>query len=136
MSWLNRLRGRKAEPSAEVQAALDQLATWLATPTVGYEKRVGKVMEDLAKAWGVPVREESAKGVVRFFTERLTQLQTGTTSLSLEVDHDTAWWDTPSGHVFSLQARFDRQEVEDQLLSGRMYQVGRIGANRYIVVGR
>ncbi len=136
MGWLNRLRGRKAEPSVEVQAVLDQLTAWLATPTVGYEKRVGKVMEELAKAWGVPVREESAKGVVRFFTERLAQLQAGTTGLILEADHDTAWWDTPSGYVFSLQARFDRQEVEDQLLSGRMYQVGRIGANRYIIVGR
>ncbi len=136
MSWLNRLRGRRIEPSIEVQVVLGQLTAWLDTPTVGYEKRVGKVMEDLAKAWGVPIREESAKGVVRFFTERLGQLQAGTNGLVLEVDHDTAWWDTPSGHVFSVQARFDRQEVGDQLLSGRMYQVGRIGANRYIVVGR
>lgn len=136
MSWLTRFMGRKIEPAPDVQVVLDQLAAWLATPTVGYEKKVGKVMEELAKAWGVPVREESAKGVVRFFTERLTQLQVGTNGLVLEVDHDTGWWDTPAGHVFSLHARFHRQEVGDQLLSGRLYQVGRIGANRYIIVGR
>lgn len=136
MSFLNRLFGRRVEPNADVQSVLAVLEAWLATPTVGYEKRVGEVMEQLAKAWGVPVREESARGVVRFFTNRLVTLQTTTTGLILETDHDTPWWDTPAGHVFSLQVRFDRQVVGDQLISGRVYQIGRIGANRYLVVGR
>ena len=136
MSWLDRLFGRRAEPTPQVQAALAELAAWLETPTTGYEKKVAQVMEELAKAWRVPVREESARGVAAFFEDRLLKLQTTTTGLTIEVDRETDWWGTPTGHIFSVQIRFDRQMVGDQLISGRMYQVGRTGANRYLVVGK
>ncbi len=137
MSWFrNLLGGAPPAPSPEVQAVLDRLAVWLETPTVGYEKRVSQMLDDLAKAWRVPVREESARGVARFFSDRLLKLQTSTTGMVIEVDHETGWWDTPPGHIFSVAVRFDRQQVGDQLISGRMYQVGRIGANKYLVVGR
>lgn len=137
MSWWNRLTGRRREPPGpEVQAALAELDRWLATPTVGYEKKVSETLEALSKAWQVPAREVSAKSVASFFEERLVELQTSTTGLTLEVDTETDWWETPPGHIFSIQARFDRQQVGDKLISGRMYQVGRIGANRYLIVGR
>ena len=136
MSWMGRLFGRRVEPTPEVQATLAALAAWLETPTTGYEKKVAQVMDDLAKAWRVPVREESARGVMTFFEDRLLKLQTTTTGLTLEVDRETDWWETPTGHIFSVQIRFDRQLVGDQLISGRMYQVGRTGANRYLVVGK
>ncbi|MCW5848587.1 MAG: hypothetical protein KIT87_00610 [Anaerolineae bacterium] len=136
MSWMGRLFGRRMEPMPQVRTALTELSVWLETPTTGYEKKVAQVMEDLAKAWRVPVREESARGVVAFLEDRLLKLQTTTTGLTIEVDRQTDWWETPAGHIFSVQIRFDRQMVGDQLISGRMYQVGRTGANRYLVVGK
>jgi hypothetical protein len=94
------------------------------------------MLDELSKAWRVPAREESARGVARFFQDRLLKLQTTTTGLVIEVDRETSWWETPAGHIFSVSVRFDRQMIGDQLISGRMYQVGRIGANKYLVVGR
>jgi hypothetical protein len=137
MGWFNRLLGgRRPEPTPEIQAILDDLAKWLEMPTVGYEKKVSQRLDELAKAWRVPAREESAKGVAAFFADRLLKLQTTTTGLTIEVDRETSWWETPAGHIFSVSVRFDRQVVGDQYISGRMYQVGRIGANKYLVVGR
>lgn len=137
MNWFSRLLGgRRTQPSPQVIAVLTDLATWLETPTVGYEKKVAEMLEELSKAWRVPAREESGRGVAQFFENRLLTLQKTTTNMTLEIDRETGWWETPPGYIFSVSVRFDRQVVGDQLISGRMYQVGRIGANKYLIVGK
>ena len=137
MSWLGRLFGRQArEPGAVARQALDEIGHWLETPTVGHEKRVTQMLDELAKSWHVPVREESARGVLKFFEARLAEIEQTTTGLTVEIDTQTGWWETPPGHILSLQARFDRRQEGDNLISGRLYQVGRVGANRYLIVGR
>lgn len=137
MSWLGRLfRGAPKEPGPVALQALDEIGRWLDTPTVGHERRVAKQLDELAKTWHVPVREESARGVLRFFQTRLTDLEHTAAGLHVEIDTMTGWWETPPGHILSLQARFDRRQEGDNLISGRLYQVGRVGANRYLIVGR
>ena len=118
------------------QQALDEIGHWLETPTVGHEKRVAQRLEELAKSWHVPLREESSRGVLRFFETRLSEMERTNSGLHIEIDTLTGWWETPPGHILSLQARFDRRQEGDNLVSGRLYQVGRVGANRYLVVGR
>ncbi|MFN8497768.1 MAG: hypothetical protein U0641_07920 [Anaerolineae bacterium] len=137
MSWLGRLFGRPPqEPGPVARQALDDIRRWLETPTVGHEKRVGKQLDELSKSWHVPLREESARGVLRFFQARLVELEHTAAGLRIEIDTSTGWWETPPGHILSLQARFDRRQEGDNLISGRLYQIGRVGANRYLIVGR
>ncbi|MFN8471259.1 MAG: hypothetical protein U0822_03490 [Anaerolineae bacterium] len=137
MSWLGRLFSQPSkEPGDVARQALDEIGRWLETPTVGHEKRVTTNLNELAKSWQVPVREESARGVLRFFQTRLVDLEQTTVGLHVEIDTLTGWWETPPGHILSLQARFHRRQEGDNLVSGRLYQIGRVGANRYLIVGR
>lgn len=137
MTWLGRLLGgSRPEPGPLTREMLTVVEHWLETAPSGHEKEIATALGTLAKTWGVQPREETARGVLQFFEDRLTTLETGTTGLMLSVDTHTDWWGTPSGHILSLEARFDRVEVNDRLLSGRLYQVGRVSPSRFLVIGR